>query len=148
MPAHNRRVIRRAGRLRRGGVRDGGGDAGSSVVEAVLIIPIIVILSMTVIQFALIWHGRHLAQAAADTAVTAAAGYRADPGAGEQAGRDYLTQVAPHLLTDPHLTVTDDAGGTVTARVDAHVLTVVPFANFHVTVTAAAPAETFQVGAR
>ena len=73
-------------------------DRGSAAVEAVIIIPVIVILSMAVIQFALIWHGRHLAQAAAQTAVTAAAGYHADTTLGQHAADEYLAQVAPQSL--------------------------------------------------
>ena len=127
------------GRLRR--IRDGS-DRGSAAVEAVIIIPVIVILSMLVIQFALVWHGRHLAQAAAQAAVTAAAGYRADPALGPQAADEYLAQVAPHLLTGPYVTVTRGTTA-VSATVRAHVLTVVPFADFTIDATAAGPTEVF-----
>ena len=50
-----------------------GLDRGSTAVEAVIIIPVIVVLTLLVVQFVLLWHGRHLAQAAAQTAVRAAA---------------------------------------------------------------------------
>lgn len=120
-------------------------DRGSAIVEAVIIIPIIVILSMVLIQFTLIWHGRHLAESAAQNAVTAAAGYQSDSGRGQLSAQEFLGQVAPNLLTAQNVTVTRGAT-TVTARIQAHVLTFVPFADFTVTATASGPVERFTVG--
>jgi Flp pilus assembly protein TadG len=117
-------------------------DRGSAVVEAVIILPVIVILSMFLIQFALVWHGRHLAESAAQNAVTAAAGYQSTAGRGQQSAAEFLAQVAPNLLTARIITV-DRAPTEVTARIDAHVLTVVPFADFTVTATASGPVERF-----
>ena len=120
-------------------------DRGSAIVEAVIIIPIIVILSMVLIQFTLIWHGRHLAESAAQNAVTASAGYQSDNARGQQSAQEFLGQVAPNLLTAQSITI-DRGATTVTARIQAHVLTLVPFANFTVTATASAPVERFTVG--
>ncbi len=120
-------------------------DRGSAIVEAVIIIPVIVICSMFLIQFTLIWHGRHLAESAAQAAVTAASGYQSDSGRGQQSAREFLGQVAPNLLTAQNITVSRGAT-VVTARIDAHVLTVVPFASFTVTATASGPVEQFTAG--
>jgi Flp pilus assembly protein TadG len=73
-------------------------DRGDATVEAVIIVPIIVVLTLLVVQFVLVWHGRHVAQAAAQNAARSAAAYQAQPAAGQAAGNDYLAQVAPNLL--------------------------------------------------
>src|SRR5436309_1156985 len=117
-------------------------DRGSATAEAVIIIPVIVLLSMLLIQFTLIWHSRHLAESAAQNAVTAASGHQRDDSNGQQSARDFLDQVAPNLLTATAITVHRGAG-IVTARIQARVLTVVPFADFTVTAAAAAPVEQF-----
>ena len=122
-------------------MRDGA-DRGDATVEAVIIVPIIVVLTLLVVQFVLVWHGRHVAQAAAQNAARSAAAYQAQPAAGQAAGDDYLAQVAPNLLPGRSVTVTRDAAGA-TAIVGADVLTVIPFAAFHIQEQATAPLEIF-----
>ena len=124
----------------------GTADRGNASVEAVIIVPIIVpivvLLTMVVVQFVLVWHGRHVAQAAAQGAARSAAAYQADPGAGQAGGNQYLAEVAPNLLPGHAVTVTRDAE-TVTVTVSAHVLTVIPFASFDVQEKATAAREIF-----
>jgi Flp pilus assembly protein TadG len=122
-----------------------GDDRGSSIVEAVIIIPLLVGLTLLIVQFTLIWHARHVAQAAAQAAAVAAAAYHAPGGAGTQAEQAYLDQVAPTLLQHDRVTVST-TGATVTVVVDARVLTVVPFAGFTIHETASAQVETFAGG--
>jgi Flp pilus assembly protein TadG len=117
-------------------------DRGNASVEAVIIVPVIVVLTLLVVQFVLVWHGTHVAQAAAQTAARSAAAYRADPGTGQAAGDAYLADVAPNLLPGRTVTVTGDAV-TATAVVHAQVLTILPFAAFDVQETATAPRERF-----
>ena len=74
-------------------------DRGDATVEAVIIVPVIVVLTLLVVQFVLVWHGRHVAQAAAQTAARSAAAYQAPTrGAGRPPGTQYLAEVAPNLL--------------------------------------------------
>jgi Flp pilus assembly protein TadG len=101
------------------------GDAGYSIVEAAIVLPVVVLLSMLVVQWALIWHGRHVAEAAAQTGLRTARGYQATAGAGEQAATGYLSAVAPNLLTAPSVEVTRTPT-TATVRVHARVLAVIP----------------------
>ena len=122
------------------------GDRGEATVEAVVIIPVIVVLTMLVVQFVLVWHGRHVAQAAAQTAARSAAAYQADPGAGSAAGDAYLAEVAPNLLPQRSVTASVDAG-SATVTVQADVLTVIPFASFDIHETATLPREIFVPGA-
>ena len=118
------------------------GDRGDASVEAVIIVPVIVVLTLLVVQFVLVWHGTHVAQAAAQTAARTAAAYRADPGTGQAAGDAYLAEVAPNLLPGRTVTVTADASA-VAAAVRAQVLTILPFASFDIQETATAPRERF-----
>ena len=122
----------------------GGADRGSTVAEAVIIVPVIILLTLVVVQFVLVWHGRHLAQAAAQTAARAAATYQGTAEDGRADAEAYLAQVAPSLLPGRDVQVTRDAG-TVTVTVHADVLTVIPFGGFTVDERATAPVEAFQV---
>ena len=128
--------------LRRRQIAAGAADRGSVTVETVVIVPIIVFLTMAVIQFALVWHGKHVAQAAAQSGVVAAAGYQRTLADGTSATSAYLEKVAPSLLGDPD--VTGAAGtGTVSITVRAHVTSLVPFTSFDISESATAPIEQF-----
>jgi Flp pilus assembly protein TadG len=118
------------------------GDRGDVTVEAVIIVPVIVVLTLLVVQFVLIWHGRHVAQAAAQTAARSAAAYQAGPAAAQAAGAAYLDEVSPTLLPGRTVTVTRDATAA-TAVVQAGVLTIIPFASFAVHGRSTAPLEIF-----
>ncbi len=107
-----------------------------------IIVPVVVVLTLLVVQFVLLWHGRHVAQAAAQTAARSAAAYWADPGAGQAAGDAYLAEVAPNLLPGRTVTVTADAA-TVTSTVHAQVLTILPFVSFDIQESSIAPRERF-----
>ena len=122
------------------------GDRGDATIEAVIIVPILVVLTLLVVQFVLVWHGRHVAQTAAQTAARSAAAYHADPGAGHAAGEGYLAEVAPNLLPGRTVTVTRNAGAA-TAVVTADVLTVIPFATFGIQEEATSPTEEFVTAA-
>jgi len=121
-------------------------DRGEVTIEAVVIIPVIVVLTLLIVQFVLVWHGRHVAQAAAQTAARSAAAYQAAQGAGPAAGDAYLAEVAPNLLPHRSVTAVVDAD-TATVTVHADVLTVIPFASFDIQETSTAPREVFVPGA-
>lgn len=108
--------------------------------------PAVIVLTLLLVQAVLVWHGRHVAQAAAQTAAVTGAGYRADPGQGDQACAEYLHAVAPHLLAGGTCRV-ERHGSQMIATVDATVFTVIPFAHLHVHETAAAQVETVPGGA-
>ena len=119
-----------------------GSDRGSTVAEAVIIVPVIIIITLVVVQFVLLWHGRHVAQAAAQTAARAAATYQGSAEDGRVDGDAYLAEVAPNLLPGRDVQVTRDAT-TVTVTVHADVLTVIPFGHFTIDERATAPVEAF-----
>ena len=115
-------------------------DRGYNLVETVIIVPVIIVFTMLVLQFAMLWHARHIAQAAA--AARAAAGYSADAAQGRADVAGYLAQVAPNLLSQATVTV-DRGAATVTVAVHASVLSVIPFGSFSVDERAAVPVEQF-----
>ncbi len=140
-------VVSRAARCRRAVARRwrrvrGDGDRGYNIVEAVIIVPVIIVLTMLVIQFVLLWHGRHIAQAAAAAAARSAAGYTANAARGQADGAAYLVQVAPNMLSETSVRV-DRGPEQVTAAVHAKVVSVVPFGRFSVDEIAVSPVEMF-----
>jgi hypothetical protein len=140
-----RRQIARAGR---DSAEQGSAelDRGSSTLGAILVIPVMIMLTMLVLQFAMLWHGRHVAAAVAQTGVQAAAGYRATAADGQASAAGYLADVAPNLLRDATVTVSR-SGTAVTAVVTARIPSVVPFTHFDVAETVTGPVERFSAGA-
>ena len=119
------------------------GDRGFSTLEAVVVIPVVVILTMVVIQYVLLWHARNVTEAAAQNALRVARGYQAAAAQGQASATDYLHKVAGRMLDN--FIVTVDRGPTaVTVTVHATVTSVVPFGTYTVTETAAGPVEQFQ----
>jgi Flp pilus assembly protein TadG len=117
-------------------------DGGYSVVEASITLPVMILLTMLVVQWALVWHGRHVAEAAAQDGLRAARGYQATAASGQSAADNYLQAVAPRLLTSPRVDVTRTAT-TVTIHVHASVLSVLPGGGLGVDETASGPVERF-----
>lgn len=88
------------------------------MLEAALTLPVILTLFLAVIHYALLWHARNVAEAAAQTGLHAARAYQATPDTGRSAARTYLRQVAPRLLPDAAVSVTQTAT-TVSVTVTA-----------------------------
>lgn len=126
---------RRHARLRRG-------DDGYSLVEAVITLPVVVVLTMLVVQYALLWHGRHVVQAAAAEGLRAGRGYESSAAAGQARAEGYLHAIAPRLLTATSVAATRDAA-TVDVHVRAEVLRVIPFGSYRVEQSASGPVERF-----
>lgn len=128
-------------------IRDHAGvkDAGFGTLEAVIVIPVIVFLTMLVVQYALLWHARNVTEAAARDGLRVARGYEASAAQGEAAAEQYLATVAPRLLSGRDCTVQRDAT-TVSIVCRATVSSVVPFGEFSVTERASGPVELFTPG--
>ncbi len=106
--------------------------------------PAVLVMLFGVVQFALLWHGRHVAEAAAQDALRTASGYRSSAALGETDGRDFLHKVAPHLLKNSDVQVSRGATN-VTVQVRANVVSLF---GIHLTVfeTAAGPVERYVAG--
>ena len=97
---------------------------------------------LLIVQYALLWHARHVAETAAREGLDAARAYQAPTGAGPDAARSYLRDVAPTLLTAPEVTLTRTAT-TVRVRIRAGVLRVIPIGTFTVDESVQGPIERF-----
>lgn len=117
-------------------------EDGFSTLEAVVVIPVIVILTMLVIQFVMLWHARNVTEAAAQNALRVARGYQAAAAQGQQSANEYLSKVAGKML-DNYTVEVDRGPTTVTVVVHATVSRVVPFGTYAVTETAHGPVEQF-----
>jgi len=117
-------------------------DRGYSVLEASITLPIIFFLLMIIVQWAIVWHARNIAQAAAQESLRTAESYQSSAAAGQQDGDTYLAQVAPHVLGPGCVNVTRSAT-TVTVHVHCKVTSVIPFGDFSVDETVSGPIETY-----
>jgi|ThiBio_1000_plan_1041568.scaffolds.fasta_scaffold00444_23 type II secretory pathway pseudopilin PulG len=121
-------------------------DRGFSTLEAVVVIPVVVILTMLVVQYVMLWHARNVTEAAAQDALRVARGYEAAAAQGQAAGTEYLHNAAGKLLEK--FTVTVDRGpAVVTVHVHGTVTSVVPFGTYTVDESASGPVEKYVTGA-
>ncbi len=116
-------------------------DCGYGILEVVITFPVLILMVGGVVQFALLWHGRNVAEAAAQGGLRSARGYASTAELGQQDARSYLSQVAPNLLQNPDVQV-DRTLTTVTVTVRADVLSIVPL-GLTVRETVAGPVERF-----
>lgn len=101
------------GRRRRAGDLDGG----YGVVEVAITWPVFLLIALFGVQASLVWHARHVAQAAALEGVRAGRGYQARTDDGQAAASAYLQRVAPHLISSPQVSTTSTPTQiTVTVR--------------------------------
>lgn len=117
-------------------------DRGFSTVEAVIVIPVVVLLTMIVVQYVMLYHARNVTEAAVRNGLRVARGYQATAAQGKTAAEQYLTDVAPKLLTARNCDAQRSAA-TVVMVCHAEVALVVPFGSFSVTEQATGPVETF-----
>ena len=121
-------------------LRDERGDA---TVEAVLAVPVLLLLVLLVIQFGLYYHAAHTAEAAAQEGARAARVEGASAADGEDRARTFMADAAPPLVDDVTITATRD---TDTARVEVRgvVHAIVPGLNLTVHADAESPVERFR----
>jgi Flp pilus assembly protein TadG len=119
-----------------------GRENGSSVVEFVLIIPVMVACLLIALQVTLVWHARHVAQAAARQGLQEARDYRGTDQAGARQAAWHLRTVAPVLLSQPRVRVTRTPA-TVSVVVHARVQSVIPGARWDVEAHSSGPVERF-----
>lgn len=117
-------------------------DGGYSIVEAAITLPAVILFTMLVVQWALLWHGRHVVESAVQDGVRAARAYQATAGDGQRSAQTYLQSVAPTLVTSPQVEVSRTAT-SVTVRIRAGVISVIPGGSFQVEESGTAPVERF-----
>jgi Flp pilus assembly protein TadG len=119
-------------------------DRGYTVLEAAITLPTIFFLLMFIVQWAIVWHSRNVAQAAAQEALRTAEQYHSSATAGQSDGDNFLGQVAPHALGSNCLTVIRSAT-TVTVHAHCPIMSVIPFAQFWADETVSAPIEHYVI---
>ena len=130
-----------------GPARHGGrGDAGSVSVEIAILFPALLIIVTALVQYALWFHARSVALAAAQEGVTAVASYGAAPGSGTNHARWFLDTHATGTLTGTQVSEEFPTPGQVTVDVTGRAVSVLPgAAGPAVTQSAQAPIERFTV---
>lgn len=115
-------------------------ERGSSVVEWVLLTPVLLLLVFAIIQFALLWHAEQVAQAAASQALSATRIQGGTQAAGQREAQRILDQLAGRTLPTRQITVTRTATAA-TVRVTGTAQSILPFFTLHVHAEAAGPTE-------
>ncbi|MGO4748316.1 TadE/TadG family type IV pilus assembly protein [Streptomyces sp. 2MCAF27] len=111
------------------------GDRGAVTAQLVVVVPLLLIVALTVVQVALAWHARHIAQYAAERALAAARVKDGSASEGRAQGRRSLAQLGGRVLTSPSVTVRRTST-QATAHVTGAVMPVLP--GLHLTATGTA----------
>ena len=96
-------------------VRHGDAEAGESMVEFALVLPVLLLVLVGVVQFALVHHAQNVVTTAAQEGARLAAAEGGDAIDGEQRTRDVLGSGLGGNSDDFEVLATDD-GETVTVR--------------------------------
>ncbi len=120
-------------------------DRGANTLELALLTPVLLLVILLVVQFALVFHARHVALAAAQAAARVAREQRSGDwrSAATAEGVGYVNKIGPKLLT--RVQAVPDGGANergVTVAGDA--IPVVPFFRFHVTEHSGGPVECYR----
>jgi Flp pilus assembly protein TadG len=118
------------------------GDGGAAAAEFVIAVPLLMFMLLFVPQAAVWYHATHIAQAAANRALDAAAANGGSAARGQTAGEETLTALGRGVLHDTHVTVTRTATD-VRVDIEGTAETVVPGVRWRVHATAAGPVERF-----
>lgn len=124
--------------------RRGSSDRGAGAAEMVIAVPLLMLLILLVVQFAIWAHATHVAQATAEEALAAARVQGGTAAAGQARAQQVLDQIGSAVLTSPHISVTRTApSATVQVRATAEQVLPVPGLTLPVRATVAGPAERF-----
>ncbi|HET9690077.1 MAG TPA: TadE family protein [Acidimicrobiales bacterium] len=117
-----------------------GDERGAVAAELVIATPLLLLLIMGVIQFALWQHATHVAEAAAQQALSVGRLQGETPAAGEAQADAVLAQVGGGVLTDSKVTATKTAAIT-TVVVTGRATSVVGLFSLPVRAVASGPSE-------
>ena len=118
-------------------------ERGSATVEMVIATPLLLLLILLVVQFAMWQHSVHVAQAAASQGLAAARVHGGTAGAGQGEANLVLGQLSHSVLVHPSVRVTRGAN-TTAVMVTGEAQSVVPFLHLPVHATASGPVERFR----
>ncbi|TXC95240.1 TadE/TadG family type IV pilus assembly protein [Streptomyces sp. ISID311] len=115
-------------------------DRGAASTQLVLVLPGLLLLALLIVQFALVWHARHIAQFAAQRALATARAEEATAADGRAQARRSLAALGSRILAAPSVAV-DRTTAQTTVRVGGTVMAVVPGLTLHASGTASGPTE-------
>jgi Flp pilus assembly protein TadG len=115
-------------------------DLGTASVEVTLAMPLLGLLLLLMVQFAVWAHATHIAQAAANQGVQTARAYGSTPAAGADDTNTILDQTAGSILVNRTVNATNTAT-TSTITVTGRAATVVPGLSLPIHVHVTAPRE-------
>jgi Flp pilus assembly protein TadG len=120
------------------------GDRGAGTAELVIAVPLLMLLILLIVQFAIWEHAENIAHVTAEEALAAARVQGGTAAGGQQRAAQVISQVGSSVLTGPQVSVTMTAAD-VTVTVTGTAERVVPFPglSFSVTATVAGPVERF-----
>jgi len=128
------------------------GERGASAVELAMLTPLLIIIIAGTIQFAMLYHARHVALAAAQAGARVARATAGDPaGNWQEPARtktfDYLRTIGPNLLEAPTAQPLERVIGgqpvDVGIQVRGTAVRVIPFLTLTVTEQSRGPVERF-----
>jgi Flp pilus assembly protein TadG len=128
-------VVRRLQRVLRG-------DRGSVSVELVIATPLLLLMLLAIIQFALWSHATHIAQAAASQGLAAARAQDGTAAAGSASAQQMLDQLDSGPLTGASVD-TERSATAASVRISGTATSVVPFLHLPVHAETLGPVERF-----
>jgi hypothetical protein len=120
-------------------------DRGANTLELALLTPILLLVILFVVQFALVFHARHVALAAAQAAARVAREQRTGDweSAAKAEGVQYVQKIGPQLLTKVEA-VPDGDENQRGVTIGGYAVPVVPFFKFHVSEHSGGPIECYR----
>ncbi|WP_245783441.1 TadE/TadG family type IV pilus assembly protein [Amycolatopsis sacchari] len=118
------------------------GDRGSVSAELVIATPLLLLVLLAVVQFALWSHATHIAQAAASQGLATTRAQNGTAAAGVGSAQQLLHQLAGGPLRDAAVSADRGAGGA-SVRIAGTATPVLPFLTLPVRAEAAGPVERF-----
>jgi Flp pilus assembly protein TadG len=121
-----------------------GGDRGAGSAEIVIAVPLLMLLILLVIQFAVWENAETIAHATAEEALAAARVQGGTAASGQQRAEQVISQIGSSVLAGPQVSVTlTPADVTVRVTGTAERVLPIPGLTFAVTATVTGPVERF-----
>ncbi len=121
-------------------VRDERG--ATSLVQTVLIAPVLLLTLMTIVQFGLLFHAKNVAENAAQEGAAAGRRFDGSESSAEERARRFLDELGPGMLTTRDVRV-DRTAETATVTVTGSVVSLVPGLDLEIEETASGPVERY-----
>jgi hypothetical protein len=117
-------------------------ERGSVTAELLIATPVLFLLVLSVVQFALFEHASHIAEAAAEQGLVASRVANGTSSAGNTAASNLLDQIGNAVLSNASV-ATNRSAATTSVTVTGHAEAVLPFLTLPVRVVISAPTERF-----